>query len=563
MSRKKNKRKHNEYLINTIEYSTWENELTLSHTFGDVVSTYIQTKCLPAVETTLNQHVVSDVTLMRNDHSPDDVEVDIVDVQTINTTTTTTQLLTSADINNNNNNIQCTTTATQKLLTSTQIENSATLPTTVNICEVENGFQLNSGASMKNDFVVGMSRYQSPGLAGYADACIEIDDNILKSSSIVVSPSFSATKPGVNKLFNPSTSTVCLRRLKSLINSQATATSVETTKSPPKQYTTINLHATATGVEKTKSSPKQDTIMELQRTTPSFSCTQCEYKCSYQLELSKHMSAHYALTCELCGKKFWNRIQFALHMVTHSEERREWKERHICVICSKEFSSNGNLYQHMLLTHKERPNTCTVCRKEFSSFDNLGSHKCRRQNDIRLEVITWKCPQCEYSSHLKDDLTPHIMDTHIQENPHLQEKPFSCKLCSKAFYRLSHLTQHEAAHSDVKRYQCPHCNYSYHWKNDLTRHMNTHMKRYECPHCEFRSHLKGNLIRHLNTHNRQEKSFACKVCSKTFSENMNLKRHDVTHSDVKRYECPHCEFRSHWKGNLTLHMNAKHSGEKN
>ena len=147
---------------------------------------------------------------------------------------------------------------------------------------------------------------------------------------------------------------------------------------------------------------------------------------------------------------------------------------------------------------------------------------------------------CEYSSHLKDDLTPHIMDTHIpriQKNPHIQEKPYSCKVCSKSFFRLNYLKRHEAIHSDVKRY--------------------------ECPHCEFRSHLKGNLIRHLNTHNRQEKSFACKVCSKTFSENMNLKRHDVTHSDVKRYECPHCEFRSHWKGNLTLHMNAKHSGEKN
>ena len=80
MSRKKNKKKNHEYLINTIEYSTWENELTLSRTFGDVVSTYLQTKSLPAVETTSSQHVVSDVTFMRNVDSPDDVEVDVVDV---------------------------------------------------------------------------------------------------------------------------------------------------------------------------------------------------------------------------------------------------------------------------------------------------------------------------------------------------------------------------------------------------------------------------------------------------------------------------------------------------
>ena len=82
MKNKKNKKKNDEYLINTIECSTWENELTLSRTFGDVVSTYIQTNCLPAVETTPSQHVVSDVTFMRNDDSPDDMEVDVVDVHT-------------------------------------------------------------------------------------------------------------------------------------------------------------------------------------------------------------------------------------------------------------------------------------------------------------------------------------------------------------------------------------------------------------------------------------------------------------------------------------------------
>ena len=75
------KNKNNEYLINTIEYSTWENELTLSRTFGDVVSTYLLTNCLPVVVQPTDTQVVSDVILMRNnDTSHDDLNVDVVTV---------------------------------------------------------------------------------------------------------------------------------------------------------------------------------------------------------------------------------------------------------------------------------------------------------------------------------------------------------------------------------------------------------------------------------------------------------------------------------------------------
>ena len=79
MSRKKNKKKTDEYLINRIEYSTWENELTLSRSYGDVVSTYVQTKCLPAIAQPTNTPVVSDVIFINNDpSSQDDSCVDVL-----------------------------------------------------------------------------------------------------------------------------------------------------------------------------------------------------------------------------------------------------------------------------------------------------------------------------------------------------------------------------------------------------------------------------------------------------------------------------------------------------
>ena len=420
MSRKKNKKKNEEYLINTIEYSTWENEHTLSRTYGDVVSTYIQTNRLPAAETTLSQHVVSDVTLMRSDDSPDDIEVDVVDVQPTTTAATAKPFF----------NILHTSTDVQPT-TSTEIEKHATTPppVTVNISGVENGFQLQSGATMKN--------------------------SIVKNSNIVVSPSAKVTKPSVNKLFNPSTSTICLNRLESFIKPQETVA--------PK--------------EKNKSSSAQKTSKKLQGAT---------VLSSYNKQLS----------CEVCSKQFRYLSLLAVHMLTHKEERME---RQICVICNSEFNSSHDLSQHLRLTN---------CH--LSTYDATSR----------------------------------------------QEKPFTCKVCSKTFSSDWNLKKHEATHSDVKA-----CN---------TQHMSTHKQHkvthsdfhYKCPQCEYRSHHKARITRHMSTHNPQEKPFSCKVCSKTFSTDCDLKWHEVTHSDVKRYKCPQCEYRSHCYSFLTQHMSTKHSGEQ-
>ena len=293
MPRKKNKRKTDEYLINTIEYSTWENEITLSRTYGDVVSTYIQSKCLPAVETTSSQHVASDVTFMRNEDSPDDIEVDVVDVQP---TSTTTEELLSTDVHY---------TATQVSLTSTEIENCATPPVSVNICGVENGFQLNSGASMSG-------------------------------SNTVVSPSVSATKPTVNKLFNPSISTKYLHRLNPLVSLQETSISKEKTKYSSEQN---NSRKQTHCEEKSKELPTEDKL---------HACNVCDYKSPKKSYLKQHMITHTGkkpFACDVCDYKCSRKGDLKRHMRTHAGEKP-----HVCDVCGYKCSQKGNLTCQRLRT---------------------------------------------------------------------------------------------------------------------------------------------------------------------------------------------------------------------
>ena len=39
---------------------------------------------------------------------------------------------------------------------------------------------------------------------------------------------------------------------------------------------------------------------------------------------------------------------------------------------------------------------------------------------------------------------------------------------------------------------------------------------------------------------KEELSFACNICDKTFSEKFNCQRHERNHNEEKPYSCKHC-----------------------
>ena len=89
------------------------------------------------------------------------------------------------------------------------------------------------------------------------------------------------------------------------------------------------------------------------------------------------------------------------------------------------------------------------------------------------------------------------------------------------------------------------------------------------------------FTRHYKIHTR-EKPFVCQICDKTFSQKVNLVRHQATHSDVRnfkcsvcpegrffktkdqlshhmkfhyepKFSCSHCHYKAHTKSNLSQH----------
>ncbi|KAJ8927764.1 hypothetical protein NQ314_019768 [Rhamnusium bicolor] len=86
---------------------------------------------------------------------------------------------------------------------------------------------------------------------------------------------------------------------------------------------------------------------------------------------------------------------------------------------------------------------------------------------------------------------------------------------------------------------------------------------FPCPHCERSFPLKQLLDLHIPNHNRERcfKAFDCIVCTKSFSRESLLRRHEKIHNDVPKYMCSQCDKTFLTKQYLDAHM-EKHKKKR-
>lgn len=105
-----------------------------------------------------------------------------------------------------------------------------------------------------------------------------------------------------------------------------------------------------------------------------------------------------------------------------------------CEICSKSFSSKGNLSNHMRSHTQEKPFKCHTCGRCFSFNCNLKTH-----------YLT-----------------------------HTGVKPFQCSICGKCFSTKGNMSVHLRIHTGERPFKCTICDRSFTVKDNLQRHMKVH-----------------------------------------------------------------------------------------
>ncbi|CAM1326916.1 Uncharacterised protein at_DN2334 [Pycnogonum litorale] len=121
---------------------------------------------------------------------------------------------------------------------------------------------------------------------------------------------------------------------------------------------------------------------------------------------------------------------------------------------------------------------------------------------------------------------------------------FTCKLCSKVFFRLKYLKFHMGVHIK-KEHKCDKCHESFALRRLLKKHLESH---------DLNSCSESNVT----FKSEKKKSFPCKVCGKACQGSNHLRTHMRTHAQ-KKHKCDECEesFKQAWmlKKHSKIHDN--------
>ena len=324
-------------------------------------------------------------------------------------------------------------------------------------------------------------------------------------------------------------------------------------------------------------------LSQCQKKTAKFICGICSKIFAKLTYLKKHMGIHgdKRHICETCGKAFTLPDDLRIHKRIHSGEKPYkckscgWSfaqlgdlKRHyikhtqsshiqdkddaqfICGICSKTFAKLIYLKKHMVF-HGDKRHICETCGKAFTLPDDLRHHKY-----IHTGEKPYKCDFCERKFRVACRLSAHL-------RTHTGERPYKCKSCALTFIQLGSLKKKYLKHAKSSNIQCPAVNQTFKQtvnfeaKSDKGIHSNygidntpiaeTSNDSTEQPgDIKKESVMVFRVIPQSKTITLKSSSdpninaqFICGICSKTFAELINLKKHVVIHGD-KRHTCEEC-----------------------
>ncbi|OXB74357.1 UNVERIFIED_CONTAM: hypothetical protein H355_002422 [Colinus virginianus] len=144
----------------------------------------------------------------------------------------------------------------------------------------------------------------------------------------------------------------------------------------------------------------------------------------------------------------------------------------------------------------------------------------------------------------------------------VDEKPFQCGVCEKAFKRAWELFSHERQHCDDKPHVCGVCGKKFTYGHSLKVHERVHTgdRPFVCPLCGKGFKQSNALSSHERVHTG-ERPFVCKTCGKAFKQSSYLVIHERAHTGERPYKCEACG-KAFARPSLLLQHHRVHSQER-
>ncbi|XP_067398336.1 zinc finger protein PLAGL1 [Emydura macquarii macquarii] len=232
---------------------------------------------------------------------------------------------------------------------------------------------------------------------------------------------------------------------------------------------------------------------------------------------------------------------------------RECADTWICSNCSNLFGTFALLESHQCITKDKALIT------SFRPANNLGPPKAkgetkekRKETGLDTSIVqrsgAVSCspstkPTCASSGSVCSSIVRFVptwrngQSSLLKEREVKQPDSYPCQVCGKIFVSVEKLTAHTYAHTGECSYRCSQqgCTKSFISKYKLIRHSDTHspQKSHQCGHCERTFHRKDHLKNHLQTHDPNKMAFKCEDCGKKYNTKLGYKRHLALHAATR------------------------------
>lgn len=155
-------------------------------------------------------------------------------------------------------------------------------------------------------------------------------------------------------------------------------------------------------------------------------------------------------------------------MLAHRRDLRARRMQRLfeCFMCKAKLKSFVDMRQHLKQHNEATPFKCKVCAMHFSA-EHYGQHLCKGQS-VQCDYCTesfqttlsllehlechngqhklYKCQDC---SRIFPMLF--LLNCHRDRQHKIIERPFTCRICMRAFRLANSLTKHRATHSEERR----------------------------------------------------------------------------------------------------------------
>uniref|UniRef100_A0A671TN13 Zinc finger and AT hook domain containing n=1 Tax=Sparus aurata TaxID=8175 RepID=A0A671TN13_SPAAU len=326
---------------------------------------------------------------------------------------------------------------------------------------------------------------------------------------------------------------------------------------------TVNTHLSSAPKAEDGQTPDSERVSEVFHQSAFQQVFSSLQKTQLNMETFQRLRKIYGdLECQYCGKLFWYKVHYNVHVRTHTKEHS-----HYCSKCSYSSITKSSLKRHQIQKHSGLLLPCSNPGCKYTTPDKYKLQAHLRTHQEQGKSVT--CPVCQHSCP-EHRLKHHIKTSHPDTLPlHgkglMVQRAEKCPYCDSYFLKnSSDFQRHIWAHQGLKPYVCNLCDYAGRSRSNLKTHMNRHNteRRHLCDLCGKKFKSKVTLKSHRLSHSDEGKRFHCSECDFTSVSKPSLLRHVEQHAEFKPFRCAHCHYSCNIAGPLKRHYNLKHPDQK-